>query len=666
MRAWIWAGVLAISMVPLDRRGGAQAAPQLPEQPASGPELAAVAFLEQAPTIDGRLDDALRHLAPRTFPLVLRQPETNPTPEAHYRLAYGAGFFYVYVEAAADSLTFRDRAYQNGDGFHMVIACPQPDDAPTDEFYVLACSAVRDARMEWSRRVFWYYNVEHLFVRTSDAARLEFAAGEGRISFELLLPWADVHPWHPWLSEAVGFNLAFVKAMPEGKNTYLVAPDGRIDSEQSPRRYTRLSFAPATIAGHPQAFVRLDRGHASAGERIAGMATIAADPATPRSPDATTPGGGAPAKARISLRVLAGEGSPVATQSLEVTIGQGTTAQAFELETATLPPGGYKVQWRLEGGASSGEMALTILPRASAGELLQRLDAAAAAARATAPPSPASVLTMRFLLEEAEQQLQRTRPYETCAVVRIGLERSEAAVEALEAGTDPIAAQRGLFRRAFRSDLDGSLQPYAVLVPDDYDAGRPRPLLVFLHGSGTDERALDSFRALVPSGWLAVAPRARGTSHAYTTPEAQRDIAEVLEDVQQQYAIDPARVVLAGFSMGGYGVLRTQFEHPGRFRALVVVSGHPAIASRFGFGDDQPDFLDPARLKSFRGLPVFVTHGQADRNCPYELATQLVQALRGAGAVVEFASDPVRGHEAPSTETLARLQTWLAAITTGD
>lgn len=41
----------------------------------------------------------------------------NPETEANYRIAYSAQFFYLYVEAKAEQLTFRDRAYQNGDGF---------------------------------------------------------------------------------------------------------------------------------------------------------------------------------------------------------------------------------------------------------------------------------------------------------------------------------------------------------------------------------------------------------------------------------------------------------------------------------------------------------------------------------------------------------------------
>ena len=122
-----------------------------------------VTFLSQAPMIDGVLDEELVRLLPRRefdFAEVrgqyvaLEAGAEGPSIPASYRLGYGAGFFYLYVEALGEKLTFRDRAFQNGDGFSLVLAVPRPDNAPTDEFYVLSCSAVNQRRMEWTKHVF--------------------------------------------------------------------------------------------------------------------------------------------------------------------------------------------------------------------------------------------------------------------------------------------------------------------------------------------------------------------------------------------------------------------------------------------------------------------------------------------------------------------------------
>ena len=55
---------------------------------------------------------------------------------------------------------------------------------------------------------------------------MESRVENGKISFELLLPWTDVRPYHPWLSERIGFNLTFVKAVePKGVVFYQVVDD---------------------------------------------------------------------------------------------------------------------------------------------------------------------------------------------------------------------------------------------------------------------------------------------------------------------------------------------------------------------------------------------------------------------------------------------------------
>ena len=117
-----------------------------------------VQFIEQVPVIDGALDNALQSLPARHFTVAYKTNADSLVPIS-YRLGYGAGFFYLYVEAEAGRLVFNDRAYQNGDGFVLLLAKPQANGDPTDEFYELACSAVNKPSLEWTRRMFWYVNI---------------------------------------------------------------------------------------------------------------------------------------------------------------------------------------------------------------------------------------------------------------------------------------------------------------------------------------------------------------------------------------------------------------------------------------------------------------------------------------------------------------------------
>ena len=63
------------------------------------------------------------------------------------------------------------------------------------------------------------------------------------------------------------------------------------------------------------------------------------------------------------------------------------------------------------------------------------------------------------------------------------LEVAKQRLTALEAGTTPWTHDKGYVVRAYHSRVDGSLQPYGLLIPDSYN-GEPTRLDVWLHGRG--------------------------------------------------------------------------------------------------------------------------------------------------------------------------------------
>lgn len=603
-----------------------------------------VDFLSTSPAIDGVLDDGLERLPERSFSLVWKSEAANDQAPARFRLGYGTGFFYVYVESEGDSLVFRDRAFQNGDGFVILLGARRPGGSPTDEFYVLACSAVDQARMEWTRHVFWYVNVEHLFVPTSDDTRVEFRAHDGRISFELLLPWSDIRPYHPWTFGEMAFAMTFTKGIGEKDRNIHLLLDDEIGAEMSPRRYARLRFAEPHVTGPSQTFASVERGNLPAGDSVRVSAVTAA---------------GEFVRQVLEVSLLSGEGERLRRSRLDLTCLPGLTRATVSLATTGLTPGGYSVAWRASGTAEShGKAGLTLLPAFDPIASARVLDSCADRIR------PGSATTLRFLLQELTRDVAALRPYETCAGLRIWLDAVAELLAAAERGDDRIASRTGVVRRAFRSGRDETLQPYCVRVPEAPPPSPERgyPLLVFLHGSGSDETAIGGFPYLSPGGFLEVAPFGRGPSNAFATPEAQADICEAMDDAAANYAVDTSRVVLAGFSMGGYGVYRTFFEHPGRFDALAIFSGHPDLGNRYVKEGGQPSFLDEENLTGFRDIPVFLFHGEQDRNLPCAETRSLAEKLQRAGARVELQIEPETGHSAPGPETVATYHRWLKDV----
>lgn len=203
-----------------------------------------ITFLQKKPKINGTLSDELKSLlAIRKFNEVEKSNEKNPDKEITYRLAYGTDFLYLYIEVESDTFVCRDRAYQDGDGFHMVLSSPKENDSPADEFYVLGFSPETNSSKKFFRSFVWYRNIDLAFKYLYNTS-FQFKKSNNKIEFELLLPWSEVYPYHPCLSDEIAFNLCYVSALKSNeKNYHYVIKDSKIQNEQSKRLYTKLRFA---------------------------------------------------------------------------------------------------------------------------------------------------------------------------------------------------------------------------------------------------------------------------------------------------------------------------------------------------------------------------------------------------------------------------------------
>ena len=140
-----------------------------------------------------------------------------------------------------------------------------------------------------------------------------------------------------------------------------------------------------------------------------------------------------------------------------------------------------------------------------------------------------------------------------------------------------LAGRTGDFRRAYRSTVDKTLQPYRVFVPSTYDGTRPMPLLVALHGMGGDENEMfDQFGKELTAdaekaGFIVVAPKGRGPASMYRG-DAERDVLDTISEVDRDYRINRDRIYLMGHSMGAYGVWSIAMNNPDMF-VLGPISG---------------------------------------------------------------------------------------------
>jgi len=635
LTACLAAAAVQKSPTPVEPQVTLLAMPQATLQPA-------VDFLEREPAIDGRLDVELQGLARRSFAVLVKMNPANADTKADYRLAYGSDFLYLYIDLQAEQLVCRDRGYQNGDGFILLLNRPLPGNAESPELFMLGYHPTGNPQHPFSQMT-WKRNDDWLFAPLGESSVFRVTAEGQRIGFEVLLRWADVHPYHPWLADGIGFNLILAKAIGDTDVNYLAVCAKPAAGPEAFSAYSRLAFAPPLLTSGLQSAAILERGHLRAGEPL--PVKIVAVSARP-------------GREQVNFTFVSGEGTQVSRQMAAVDVDAGLCAREAVLDTGDLATGGYVVRWESRLNRGSGATGLTVLPPFDV--VAKEKECSAFGDRL----SPGSLQTIRFLIAEIGAQQARLRAYDTGAGLRARMERVDDLLRDAASGTDRLERQRGLLRRAFQSKVDGTLQPYTVYVPADLEAGKKYPAMVYLHGSDSDDQslkvAMQSFPYLSWNRAFVIAPYGRGPSNAFSRDHAQEDIREAIADALREYPIDPRRLVLSGFSMGGYGVYRTLYENPKMYAAAAVFSGHPDLGSRYAPGASHPDFRRPEFLKPLRGLNIAVLHGGRDRNCPVELTIELVALMKQQGIPVSFFLDREAGHEPPrDPAVIEKFRQWL-------
>lgn len=198
-------------------------------------------------------------------------------------------------------------------------------------------------------------------------------------------------------------------------------------------------------------------------------------------------------------------------------------------------------------------------------------------------------------------------PQQVPAVVKLADDRLAALLE----GKAPWKDQRGLLVRGYRSAVDRSVQPLGLYIPEKLDVSKPVPLYVFLHGrneKGTDlhfilER-MSKPGQIAPPDAITLYPFGRQCIGYKSAGGA--DVLEAIDFVRSQYSIDPDRIVLMGFSMGGGGTWRLGSHYADRFVALAPGAGFAETARFNKLTPEQYPVWYERRLWALHDAPHYV------------------------------------------------------------
>jgi pimeloyl-ACP methyl ester carboxylesterase len=203
------------------------------------------------------------------------------------------------------------------------------------------------------------------------------------------------------------------------------------------------------------------------------------------------------------------------------------------------------------------------------------------------------------------------------------------------------AAPTDLHVRTFRSDIDGSVQYYAVRPAVGDGGDRPPALVLTLHGASVEGRGQAAAYASKP--WChIVAPTNRRPFGFDWEDWGRLDAMEVLDLATARLGTDPRRTYLTGHSMGGHGTWQVGVHFPDRFAAIAPSAGWTSFWSYTGSAQyENPTPVEQmlvraksasdtlALSRNYLQQGVYILHGDRDDNVPVSQARTMREHLAG-------------------------------------
>ncbi len=169
-------------------------------------------------------------------------------------------------------------------------------------------------------------------------------------------------------------------------------------------------------------------------------------------------------------------------------------------------------------------------------------------------------------------------------LLKLGKERAEQLAQ----GKAPWTEASGLVVRGYVSKIDGSVQPYGLVVPASFRPGSAHRHRVdaWFHGRGENLSELNFLSGRLQSAG-EFTPRDSIVLHLYgryccaNKLAGEIDLLEALDSLKRRYSIDEDRIAVRGFSMGGAACWQFAVHYAGLWAAAAPGAGF----------SETPDFL---------------------------------------------------------------------------
>ncbi|GGE30250.1 alpha/beta hydrolase [Psychroflexus planctonicus] len=193
------------------------------------------------------------------------------------------------------------------------------------------------------------------------------------------------------------------------------------------------------------------------------------------------------------------------------------------------------------------------------------------------------------------------------------------------------------------------------------------PLLLLLHGYGSDENDLFSFASELPKEYIVVSAKAPHSLQPYGNAwyainfdaagdkfsdteqaiKSRERIMQFIDELIDAYPIDEKDINLLGFSQGTILSFAAALSYPEKFNKIIGLSGYI----------DKNMLVNGFDIKDFSHLKVYNSHGSQDQVIPVDWARNNQEILNELNIEFKYEEFPVGHGVAP--QNFASLMKWL-------
>jgi poly(3-hydroxybutyrate) depolymerase len=211
-------------------------------------------------------------------------------------------------------------------------------------------------------------------------------------------------------------------------------------------------------------------------------------------------------------------------------------------------------------------------------------------------------------------------------------------------------------KRTFISNIDGSVQYFAVNPAQDPDFEKSKALVLSVHGAGVI--ALNQANSYYGKTWAHIVAPTNRRPYGFNWEDWGRsDALEVLDICQRELNIDLNRIYLTGHSMGGHGAWHLGGTFPDRFAAIGPSAGWLSFWSyrvREKIEEKTPMqkmLMRPTSpsntygmAENYKQIGVYILHGADDDNVRADQSRQMVEHLNNFHKDFIYDEQPGQGH----------------------